>query len=163
MHPTADLQTVAQALATAYVTLFDADYVRFWWADRERREARVIHHYPPREFVEDWEWKKDLSGQSSVVKVITGGELSIVRDARVPHGGEPRFSQIYGILSGAHVPMRVDGIVVGDMAAVSKRETQHFTDADGPLLMACAETAALAISRCIDDATYAALFADPAA
>lgn len=144
-----DPHDVGMRLAERYCGLFDADYCRFWWVTDDPDEVRVLSHFPPIEFQEDWEHIKRLDGdRMTIVKsIFVDGQLRIEDDAPAVADAESRFITVYGALSGVHVPMVVDGAVVGDMAMVSKREKRHFDAAHTDLFHALAAVAAIAIDR----------------
>ena len=140
---------VAAKLAELYCELFDADYCRFWWRTEDDSEVRVVAHYPPIEFKEDWEHIKRLdSAKSSVVKsIFIDGELMIEADPSGNPHIENRYVTVYGAKSGVHVPITVGGKVVGDLALVSKREKGHFTEEHRTVLLALSNISALALYR----------------
>lgn len=141
-------QEVAMALAGPIRELFDADYCRFWWRTDDPGEVRVIAHHPHIEFKEEWEYIKRLDDdRNSVVKsIFVVGDLRIEKDTSLLKDAEQRYVTVYKALSGVHVPVRVNGEVMGDMAMVSQRETHHFHEEQVPLLHALANVAGRAIS-----------------
>jgi len=142
---------VGMMIGEAYVELFDAWYCRFWWVDDAREVARVIAHYPAREFKESWEHEKRLDvtegdDKSLVALVIGSGEARIERDAAEIKDGEIRFATVYGVQSGCHFPLIVQGTTMGDMVMTSQEERQHFDPADRDLIQVMANFAASAIA-----------------
>lgn len=144
-----DPREVGMRLAEQLCALFDADYCRFWWITDDPDEVRVLSHFPPIEFKEDWEHIKRLDGDGTTIvkRVFLDGVIHIEPDAPSASGAESRFITVYKALSGAHVPIVIDGRVVGDLALVSKRETHHFSDEQTELLTALAAVTGLAIDR----------------
>ena len=142
---------VGMIIGAAYVELFDAWYCRFWWVDDERTMARVIAHHPPKEFKESWEHEKRLDvtegeDKSLVALVVGSGQARIERDAAEIQDGEIRFASVYGVQSGCHFPLIVQGTTMGDMVMTSNAERQHFDPADRDLIQVMANFAASSIA-----------------
>jgi GAF domain-containing protein len=139
---------LAMWLGQRYAELFDADYCRFWWIEEGGDTARVLAHYPPIEFEEEWEYKKNLAdGKTTIVSsVMNSGEPRIEHAAARAGDAESRFVTVYGAKSGAHMPMIVDGRTVGDMAMISKQEEAHFSEDDLHIMRSLANYAAAVLT-----------------